>query len=467
MSMKKITVNQSLLNEVVDELKEKINRNHISHISVINSTDILFQFSFYVKEKLLISLDHHYPLISLVDKSFAYPTIMGGLNESLRKLIKGAFIGEIAILNDDRVIEFKLEKTNDFYEKETLYMVLELIPTRVNLLILNKDRKIIYAYHYTDLTSPRIVVRGMEYIQVEKSEDYKIEHNFSLKEYKEYVRDYLIDSANKRKKENQKPLYTFLVSKRKSLIRKIDVLNREKEEATKNLIYKDYGDMIYAYLYDEEALKNYIKENINDIYDTNLSPINNANKMYEKYKKCKRTIEHDDIEIEKAKVEIDELTTIIDAFDYLDEEEIVELHNRYHIKKGEKIVKSKADPKYPYYIEINNTKIAFGKNSIQNDYLTFKKAKKEYLFFHIDGYTGSHVVIFNCSPTNEEKLIASEICLILSNKTTGDIKTAKINEIKKTHQLGQVIFSSHQLITLRSVRNETYDLLRKQKRMVD
>ena len=224
--MKKITINQSLLSEIISELKGKITRNHISHISVINSTDILFQFSFYVKEKLLVSLDHHYPVISLVDKSVSSPTIMGGLNENLRKIIKGAFIGEIEILNEDRVVKFTLEKTNDFYDKEKLFLILELIPTRVNLIILNDSNKIIYAYHYTDLTSSRPIVRGIEYIPVTKSDDYEQRKEISLEEYKEYVNKYLIESEGKRKKEKQKPLYTFLVSKRKSLIRKIDVLKK-------------------------------------------------------------------------------------------------------------------------------------------------------------------------------------------------------------------------------------------------
>lgn len=467
MSMKKITVNQSLLNEIVSELNEKINRNHISHISVINSTDILLQFSFYVKEKLFISLDHHYPLISLVDKSVSSPTIMGGLNENLRKIIKGAFIGKIEILNEDRVVKFSLEKTNDFYEKEKLYLILELIPTKVNLIILNENNKIIYAYHYSDLTSARPIVRGMEYIPIIKSDDYEIRHELSLEDYKEQVKKYIIESENKRKKEKQKPLYTFLVSKRKSLNRKIEVLKKEKIEATNNLVYKEYGEMIYAYLYDEEALKEYVKDNIPNLYDTNLTPTQNANKMFDKYKKCKRTIEHDDIEIEKAQKEIEELTITIDAFDYLDEEEIIELHHKYRINKGDKKGKIKSNPKLPYFVEVNHTKIAFGKNTTQNDYLTFKKARKDDLFFHIEGYTGSHVVILNNNPTNEEKLIASEICLILSNKTTGDIRYTKINELKKGPNAGQVIFDKYQLITLRNVRNETYDLLRKQKRFSD
>ena len=63
--------------------------------------------------------------------------------------------------------------------------------------------------------------------------------------------------------------------------------------------------------------------------------------------------------------------------------------------------------------------------------------------------------------------MASEICLILSNKTAGDIRCTKIAELKKGPKLGQVLFDKYQLITLRNVRNETYDLLKSQKRFLN
>ena len=111
--MEKIQLSLSLLKEIVLELDKKIKNNHFSHIAVINSSDILFSFSFYTKEKMLLSLNHHHPFISLIGKDFNSPTLNGGLSENLRKLIKGAYITNIEILNDDRILKLSLLKTDD------------------------------------------------------------------------------------------------------------------------------------------------------------------------------------------------------------------------------------------------------------------------------------------------------------------------------------------------------------------
>ena len=106
--MEKIQLSLSLLREITTKLKKKVANNHLSHVTVINSSDILFNFSFYTKEKMLISLNHHHPFISLIDKNFNSSTLNGGLSENLRKLIKGAYITDIEVLNDDRILKFSL-----------------------------------------------------------------------------------------------------------------------------------------------------------------------------------------------------------------------------------------------------------------------------------------------------------------------------------------------------------------------
>lgn len=463
--MEKIQLSLSLLKEIAVELDKKIKNNHFSHIAVINSSDILFSFSFYTKEKMLLSLNHHHPFISLIGKDFNSPTLNGGLSENLRKLIKGAYITNIEVLNDDRILKFSLLKTDDFYEKEEMSLIMELIPTRTNLIILNNKEEVLFAYHYLDLTHNRPVIKGLKY-ELPSKQNALVDIALDINEYKQKVTNYIVEAESKRKKEEQKPLYDHLIHKRKSLYRKIDVLNKEIEKAKAGLIYKEYGEMIFALLYDEESLKAYINENLKDIYDNLLSPSENANKMFARYKKNKRTIEMDSIEIEKAEDEIKVLDTHINAFDYLDNDEINELYLRYLPKKS-KGKKVKVDAKHPFYISVGNTIIGFGKNSLQNNYLTFKKANKEHTFLHINENKGAHVVIFSNNPTNEELLVASEICLILSGEKVGDIKYCKISEIKKGTEQGKVLINSYKLITLREIRNEAYALLRNQKRFTN
>ena len=112
---------------IVNELRDKILNNFISNISVINSSDILLTFSFYNKEKLLVSLNHNNPFISFVDSSINEHTTIGNLNDNLRKYLKGSYITNIEQINSDRVIKFSLNKTNEFYQKDNYFLILELI----------------------------------------------------------------------------------------------------------------------------------------------------------------------------------------------------------------------------------------------------------------------------------------------------------------------------------------------------
>ena len=75
-----------------------------------------------------------------------------------------------------------------------------------------------------------------------------------------------------------------------------------------------------------------------------------------------------------------------------------------------------------------NTKILYGKNASSNNELTFKVANKDDYYLHIKDYHGAHAIIKNNKPTNEEKLLAAEICLILSNKTAGEVMIASMKE---------------------------------------
>ena len=53
------------------------------------------------------------------------------------------------------------------------------------------------------------------------------------------------------------------------------------------------------------------------------------------------------------------------------------------------------------------------------------------------------------------------MCLILSNKTSGDIQYTLVKNIKKGPELGLALLQTYELITLHEIRKETYELLKK------
>lgn len=448
---------------LVNEFKSKILNNFITQVTVINNSDIYFSFSFYSEEKLLISLNHSSPFISLVSGEYKSKTTLGNLNDTLRKYVKNGYVIDIAQVNNDRVMKFTLVKNNEFFEKEKYYLVVELIPTINNLILLDENENILFAKHYVDLSASRPLLKGMKYLPIEKNENL-VNKDFNYQKYQLDVYNYMNEIDDKSQKEKALPLYNHLKGKIKSLNRKIKVLENEKEVASKNLIYKEYGDYLLTYKYDEESLNPYINQ-IKEQYDFDLSVEENAHKFYEKYKKNKRTIENDIREINKAKEEVEELNHIIEIFSYYSQEEIEELMRKYLPHKIEKKEKNKViNSNLPYYIDYLGVRIGFGKNKEQNNYLTFKKANPKDIYLHAANVSGAHVVIFNSDPSKEVIEAASNIALILSNYEMGEVYIADVKDVKKGTSLGEVLLNKYQTITLHKVDDNYKKLIKEQKR---
>lgn len=447
--------------QIKDDLDKKILNSFITNVVVVNSYDILLTFSFYNKEKLLISLNHSSPFLGFVPMDFNSHTVLGQLNDNLRKYLKGSYIVSIEVLNSDRVLKFTLHKSNEFYEKETYYLVLELIPTISNLIFLDSKENIIFAKHYSDLTASRPVIQKMKYVSLSKNKELE-RGTFDYNKYNQGVSKYVLNSLNLKQKEKALPLYNHLKTKIKSLKRKIKVLNIELEDAKKKLVYKEYGEALLTYKDDKEELDSLIKSI--SIYNADISVEENATSLFNKYKKYKRTIENDIREIDIANKEINEYERLLNIFDYLSEEEILELSQKYLPKQTSRKNKQIPPSNSPYYIEYKGVRIGFGKNKDQNNNLTFKKANKEDTFIHVANISASHVVIFSNNINKDLLLVGLEIALLLSGKVDAELQVSKIKDIKKGQTVGQVLLNKYETYNLREVRNSTKKLLLTQKR---
>lgn len=464
--MQKITV--SLLKEIVNELNEKIKESFISHISVISSEDIIFTFSFYKKEKLLISLNHHQPFLSLIETKENFPTMLNTLSDTFRKEINGAYIRDITLKDNDRVITFHLQKTNDYFEKVTYYLVMELIPHRANIILLDNNRIILFANRYSAITTNHPIIKGMVYEEL-PSIELRNEEAFDLPLFKKEALEYIELAKEKRRKDKYDHLFTYVKSKIKSLKKKITLLEDSTIKASNDLSYKDMGDLCYILMNDISLLDSYINDGLLKDYDNSLSPNENAVIYFKKYKKAKSTILHNKEEIQKAKDEIIYFERIMFQLENGNDEDLEEIKDLLKPQKGHKenrVRKNNKKPKItPYVINFNGTRIGFGKTDEQNNILTFNKALPNHMYFHIANYSGSHVVILKDNPSNDEILIASELALILSKKNDGDIYYTLIKNVKKGDKLGLVNLKTYKTIHLDKVREETKELLINAKKM--
>lgn len=443
--------------KIVDELKKEIVGCKINNITVINSHDFLCSLSMVKNEKLLISLNHQHPFLSLIKVNEVAPTITGKLNELLRKLLKEAYIVDIDLVNNDRIIHFKMQKANEYYEKVSFNIYLECIPQRANFIFTDVDNKILQALHYSSLASPRPILNGLTYELPEHNALNEEKECPSLEEIKKEAEKYYLAALDEHKKEKFTLLYRYVKTRIKSLNKKTLVLQKEVQEAEKHLKDVEHGNNLLAFLSEPELLEGYIKDN-NLLLDPNKSVVENANNLFKKYKKSKRTIEMANLEIEKAKNESDYLSYLLASASYMNDDELLALTMELIPKQGNK---KKTQPIKYGVILYQNTKIMYGKNASSNNELTFKAAKKDDYYLHIKDYHGAHVIINNPNPSNEVKLLAAELCLIFSNKEAGDVMIAPMKDVKKGHALGEAILLNYSTITLTSVRPETKELLRK------
>jgi len=450
----------SALKSIIDNLKAKIANNYISNISVISSTDILISFSKYREERLFLSLDHQSPFMYFVDSQMSFPTMSGRINESARKEIKDGLITDIEMLNDDRIVKMSILKTNDVFEKNKKNLIIELIPTKPNLIIADENHKIIFAVHENSLEKSRPLMRGLLYELPIKNSSYQpaIE-SVDLSEIKNAAEEKLMEASNRQHQERFAPLFRYFKSRSKSLAKKEIILKEEIENAQKDLLYLEHGNMLLSLNGNLEDALLYVKNHQLN-YDEKMSIGVNANHYFKKYKKAKRTIQMAEEERQKALGEIQKLDVLLGQSKYMSIPELNELalQEAPHLFETNNLKKSTEKAGIAYVLK-DKTKIYFGKNAKQNEQITFKIAQPLDWFFHIKDYPGSHVVINSSSPTDDQMLIAGEMCLILSNKTSGEINFAQVKEVKKSPKVGQVNILHSKALTIKNIRRETFGLL--------
>lgn len=212
-------------------------------------------------------------------------------------------------------------------------------------------------------------------------------------------------------------LLKLVLSMLAKIKKKLYNINQKIEECKKMDIYKLYGELITANIYqykeyntDTILLNNYYtNENITVPVDKNKTPSINAKNYYKKYNKLKNALAVVNEQKKETISELDYLESIIYEIDAtksvtdIDEiySEIQEnsLFERTHLKSNAKVTKQKQRNKKqnkeftPIEYKIENYTLLVGKNNIQNDYLTTKLARSTDIWFHTKDIHGSHAIL--------------------------------------------------------------------------
>lgn len=213
---------------------------------------------------------------------------------------------------------------------------------------------------------------------------------------------YFENDEKERIKNISDDLYKIVKRQIKHYNTKIGKLEYSLKEAENLQTDKDNGDLLY--LYDNLEQKGLTEIEITDYegnkklikLDPKLSVKGNANKYYNLYQKKRKGKVYIEEQIEIANNELEyfkslsEQLTLANYSDALDIKE--ELSKYGYLKKP--ISKNKKKKKVNLYqIKVDGYTITFGKNNIQNNFLTFDYAKANYTWFHAKQFHGSHVVV--------------------------------------------------------------------------
>lgn len=281
------------------------------------------------------------------------------------------------------------------------------------------------------------------YFNIEELDEYQ---EFStLSELLDY---YYMDIAKENiNKNTDKKLFDFIKTKLSRLNKKLDILKAELENAENSDDYKLKGQLLVSSIYlfkdsipEVAKLQNFYSENLEEIeikLDPTISIEKNSEKYFNLYKKNKRTIENliNQIEITKEDIVYFEILQFqVENAEKSDLAEIKEELISNGLLKEKVQIKKKKNKNNYFIVYFNDIAIYVGKNNIQNDQITNKLARRDYLWFHAKDIPGSHVVIFSNNPDEETKKVASMLAAYYSkfkNEEYVDVDMTQIKNVKK------------------------------------
>ncbi len=223
-------------------------------------------------------------------------------------------------------------------------------------------------------------------------------------------RTFFARAERDRVKQQAGDLERWIHSELSKLRLKLKKLDKDLKRAQTLDKYQLYGELLMANLYafekgpTEVTVTNYYtNEPVTIPISVRKTPIENAKSYYAKYNKYKNALIMVQEQIDKTNDDIQYFEIIMQQVEQASPADIEEIREELADQGYLKLKKSKrrkkpTRPKPEEYISSTGTRISVGKNNKQNDYLTFKIARKNEIWMHTKDIPGSHVVIHEEEP---------------------------------------------------------------------
>lgn len=243
------------------------------------------------------------------------------------------------------------------------------------------------------------------------------------------------------------PIRKILQTQRDRCKRKAVLLQQEMAASEEAARYRLYGDLLLAYQHEVQQgqqtveLANYFTEDgslplVKVLLDPRFDAVNNANRYFNKYHKLRRALELVPAQIEQNHAEqatIEQLLADlmladnaaeialvkaeVQAAGYIRGKPTLDKRAQKAAKKGKKgkLTKGKAVPPgggVPLYVQSREGfTLLVGKNSRQNEDVTFHQATANDIWLHVRGAAGAHVIIKAAGREIPRSTIEQAACL--------------------------------------------------------
>lgn len=259
----------------------------------------------------------------------------------------------------------------------------------------------------------------------------------------------------------------------KKLSKKIVKLQKQLELAENSEGYRIKGELLNTYLNQVKpgmkqiALPNYYDNNkeLTIKLDTALSPAKNAQRYFKRYQKLRNSIKHVNEQIKIAKNNLAYFDSIQTAINNADPQDIDaindELISQGYLYKQNKKRRHKriSEKSLNTFVLSDGKKVLVGKNNLQNDWLTLKKANKNDYWFHVKNMPGSHVILEDSNPSEQDIKETAEIAAYFSKaRLSGHVQVdyVQAKRVKKPNgaKPGFVIYTGQNSIEVTPIEQD-------------
>ena len=271
---------------------------------------------------------------------------------------------------------------------------------------------------------------------------------------------YLLDRAQ-RFADKAKSVSTIVKNAVSRTEKKLAAQRQALLEAENRDVYRQYGDLILSNLHipakDSLTCLNYYDGTTVTIpLDPRLSPQQNAQAYYRKYRKLKSSYEHNGELVKENAALLEYLLTIKENLRYCtDPDDLQQIKDELTLLGllKEQRAKAKPVPVKPLRYEIEGYTVYVGKNNVQNNYVTFKLASAQDVWLHTQKIHSSHAVIVAQNGEVPDSVIekAAQICAYYSQARESDkvpVDYTRRCNVKKPSKapLGFVVYNSYRTV---------------------